>query len=94
MRQFQLASDARRGAKDRLLRCTKKRFDTSLIGALSRFEEFFGHLWGHGKDHSDRTELQKQWFEIWSECRAAILDNGNNQMRNLEKEITQTDNRK
>ena len=31
----------------------RKRIQTTMIGALARFEENFGHLWGHFKDPSD-----------------------------------------
>ena len=31
----------------------KKKIQTTMIGALARFEENFGHLWGHFKDPND-----------------------------------------
>lgn len=56
---------------------------TSFIGALSCFEKYFGKLWGIGKPIEECHEEQKILRELWEDCRKAVLDLGNNQIRNL-----------
>ena len=65
--------------------CSTK-IKTSFIGAISQFEENFGALWGHNKFDNELTENNKKFRVIWEKVRAAILSNGNNQIRKLEKE--------
>ena len=61
-------------SKDRLLKISKKKIQTTMIGALSTIEKHFGFLWGHVK-------------QLFDEVRSEILDRGNNQARNLEAEF-------
>lgn len=58
-----------------------KRFQTTMIGALYRFEEDFGYLWGQDKDDNSLTESEKRFRLKWENTRNEILNNGNNQLR-------------
>jgi hypothetical protein len=58
-----------------------KKVTTVNIGAIANFENYFGILWGHGKQEHELTEIEKEWKNIWLECRKAILDNGSSQIR-------------
>jgi hypothetical protein len=60
---------------------------TSFIGALARFEHYFGHLWGHGKSQKDCTENELAWRREWENCRTDILNHANHQLRSIEKEL-------
>jgi len=60
---------------------------TSFIGAIVRFEEFFGHLWGHNKPWDSLTQSQVEMRNVWESCRHQILDNGNKQIRGMESEL-------
>ena len=63
-----------------------KRFQTTIIGALARFENNFGYLWGHNSD-KPLTERQKEFLDLWEFTRTSILNHGNNQMREAIDEI-------
>lgn len=65
-------------SKDRLLKSTKKRIQTTMIGALHSIEESLGFLW----------ENDENMKEIFEELRSEILDRGNNQIRNLESDFS------
>ena len=77
-------------SRARLLTIVRKKHNTTLIGSISRFEEHVGRaLWGHGLTDAERTEDQKKWLQVWLAARTEILNNGNNQLRALEKEFEQ-----
>lgn len=59
----------------------KKRFQTTMIGALHEFEKNFGYLWGHDKDLEELTDRQDEFRYIWENTRNNILNNGNDQLR-------------
>jgi hypothetical protein len=61
----------------------KKKILTATIGSLARFEKFFGHLWGHGKEHISANE--EQMLDLWEEARYEILNLGNQQIRAIDK---------
>lgn len=63
-----------------------KRFQTTMIGSLARFEDAFGYLWGHNSDKA-LTEKQLEFLESWDYVRTSILNHGNNQMREAIDEI-------
>lgn len=63
-----------------------KRFQTTIIGSLARFENHFGYLWGHNSD-KPLTDLQKEFLDLWEFTRTSILNHGNNQMREAIDEI-------
>jgi hypothetical protein len=74
----------------RLLKIIKKKLLTTTIGSLSVVEEEIGRpLWGHGLPESECSPEQLAWRKIWESCRNKILNNGNNQIRAVEKEIPQ-----
>ncbi len=73
-------------SKDSLFKSCKKKIQTTMIGALDTIEKQFGFLWAFD-NQSELTEEQKQLKEIYDEARAAILDKGNTQIRNLESEF-------
>lgn len=79
--------DYQKKSKERLEKIATKKVTTTMIGALSSFEEEFGHLWGQGKTSlSANEELMRN---IWNEVRKKILDTGNNQIKNLKEEFSQ-----
>jgi hypothetical protein len=59
----------------KMLGSIKKRFETSLIGSLARFEKYFSHLW------EEDGEDAEHFFELWQKTRNEILNHGNNQAR-------------
>lgn len=64
-----------------LLNNVYKKFQTTMIGALARFEENFGYLWDNDSKEAERFE------QIWEETRNSILNNGNRQARSAINEI-------
>ena len=77
-------------SRSRLSKIAKKKIQTTMIGALSTVEKFFGFLWGHGDD-DELTPEQEHMKNLFDEARAEILDRGNSQIRNLEAEVAQYD---
>ncbi len=73
----------------RLQRVAAKKMRSSFVGTLPILEHFFGHLWAHGTDNAELTDLQIRWRAIWSKVRTAILDNGNDQLKALERELSE-----
>lgn len=66
----------------------RKRIQTTMIGALARFEENFGQLWGHFKDPSEPlTPEEEKFADTWDYTRNQILNQGNSQIRNLSKDL-------
>ena len=73
---------------ENLDRLTKKRFQTVFVGAVSKIEERFGHLWGSDEiDEENMTEQQLKYYNIFLELRDQIFDQGNDQRKKLMKEI-------
>jgi hypothetical protein len=69
-----------------------KRFQTTMIGALSEFEKSFGYLWGQHKDENEPLTAQEDKFlDIWEETRNRVLNNGNNQLRKAVSELRKND---
>ncbi len=84
------ASEARyeEESRKRLGRIVDKKVMTAFIGAVAKFEEFFGHLWGLGLlPEQELSESENRFLEIWNECRNEVLNNGNNQKRSLQAEL-------
>jgi hypothetical protein len=65
-----------------LLYSIEKKFQTTMIGALARFEDSFGYLWEN--DHKDRERFEN----TWEDTRNNILNNGNKQLRLALNEIS------
>jgi len=57
----------------------RKTIETTMIGALARFEDGFGDIWGIDSDNP--TQEQLRYRIIWENIRNEILDHGNNQLR-------------
>jgi hypothetical protein len=74
-------------SKERLGSIAKKKIETTMIGALSSVENHFGFLWGHNSGE-ELTPEQQHLKSIFDEIRSEILDKGNNQIRNLESELS------
>ena len=72
-------------SKNRLKELAIKKMKTCFIGSIAKFEEFFSFLWH--TDEGELTEEQKYMLELWEKCRTEVLNNGNNQLRALLKEI-------
>lgn len=70
---------------DKFLQQSCKRIQTTMIGALSKMENNFGHLWGHFKD-GPLTEQEEAFADLWDETRNAILNQGNKEIRNLKQD--------
>jgi hypothetical protein len=66
----------------------EKRFQTTMIGSLAKFEESFGHLWGLDKNEEDLTDKELDFRDLWERTRMLILNNGNHQMRSAISEVT------
>lgn len=60
----------------------KRRITTTMIGAIDVVEKKFGFLWSG--DNQDAQFMKKMFLEI----RKSILDNGNNQIKIAEEEIS------
>ena len=78
-------------SRDKLFKASKKKIQTTMIGALSTIEEQFGFLWGFDISEEQRTPEQKKIHEIYEEAHAQILDRGNTQIRILETEFVNYD---
>ena len=74
-------------SKDALFKASKKKIQTTMIGALSTIEEHFGFLWGFELPEDQLTPEQKHVKAIFEDVRAKILDRGNTQIRSLESEF-------
>ncbi len=77
---------SREEARKRFLASLEKRLNTTMVGALARFEAFFGRLWGHGLPDESLNDEQRHWAGVWKSCRAEVLNNGNGQVRALRVE--------
>ena len=84
------ASRYKEVSKDRLLKISKKKIQTTMIGALSTVEKHLGFLWGY-ESSDPLTPEQEHLKELYEEVRSEILDRGNNQARNLEAEFANYD---
>ena len=61
--------------EQRLLDNVYKKFQTTMIGAIARFENNFGYLW----DNDSKQSLAME--NLWEDTRNSILNNGNKQAR-------------
>lgn len=82
-------------SRTRLKKIAAQKIRTTMIGALSIVEKSLGFLWGldeNGRDISNKlTPEEQQLRDRYAEIRSQILDLGNNQIRNLDSELTQYD---
>ena len=75
-------------SKRKLIDSVTLRLRTVMIGALARFENEFGALWGHNKG-GPKTQQQLDLYNKWQKVRTEILDLGNNNIRDAERDIAQ-----
>jgi hypothetical protein len=68
-------------SKKRLKDISCKKIKTTMIGALDAIEKNFGFLW------EDNSDVANDMRELYEKTREQILDNGNNQIRNLTEEF-------
>lgn len=59
-----------------------KKFQTTMIGAIARFEDNFGYLWESNSRESDK------FADMWEYTRNSILNNGNKQARSAMEDLT------
>ena len=76
-----------RNNKKNVIKKINKRFQTTIIGAIARFEDSFGYLWGQNTEESDLTDTQKDFLDLWESTRTSILNHGNRQMRESIDEV-------
>ena len=74
-------------SKDALFKASKKKIQTTMIGALSTIEEHFGFLWGFELPEEQLIPEQKHVQSIFEDVRAKILARSNTQIRSLESEF-------
>ncbi len=86
-------------SKKRFTDILERKMKTTFIGALSEFQRKFGFLWDDDEyqynEDANRiiAALENagvdvgEFRELWSETRERILNNGNNQLRALFKEL-------
>jgi hypothetical protein len=74
--------------KNIITQLASKRLETTMIGALSKFENVFGYLWGQHKSHDEPlTDKEMHFDNMWQDVRNNILNHGNQQIRALQNDI-------
>jgi hypothetical protein len=74
-------------SKNNLLNTIKKKLQTIMIGSLAKYEKYFGEEWGLNKKDEECGAKEDEKFDCWEKCRQEILDLGNKQIRDIEKDI-------
>lgn len=77
----------RDSSKERLNNIANKKIKTTMIGALDTIETHFGFLWNDNPGSEQAIYMK----EVYERAREEILNNGNNQIRNLSAEMEQYD---
>ena len=78
-------------SRNRLLKISAKKIQTTMIGALISIENHFGFLWNHDDGDENLSSESQHMKQLYEDVRSEILDKGNNQIRNLEAELSQYD---
>lgn len=74
--------------KNLAIEIATKRLETTMIGALSRFENIFGYLWGQHKHYNETLTDKEIYFEnLWQDVRNNILNHGNQQIRAMQNDM-------
>ncbi len=76
-----------KSAKEVLRKNIEKKIRTTMIGALSKMESFFGKDWGHGLVEEECSDDQLDKYDLWQQCRDEILNLGNSQIRAATSEL-------
>lgn len=71
--------------KNELIKDLEKKLKTSFIFPIAELERLFGHLWKGSPD--DEIEGPEYYQELFNIFRKSVLDNGNNQIRNLGRSL-------
>jgi hypothetical protein len=71
---------------ERLRFYVEKRIQTTMIGALARIENTFGHLWGQDKE-GELTREEEEFADAWDFLRNDILNYGNKQIRQVKEDF-------
>ena len=69
---------------EKIIADIERKFKTTMIGSLARFEESFGHLW------EEEGPDQQEYLDLWEYTRNSVLNNGNKQMRAAVNDISNT----
>lgn len=83
-RKIQEKEKFRAGSKERLQKICSKKVDTTMIGAISAFENAMGEFINMLDEESKLA-----FMEAFEFARSKILDNGNTQKRNMAEEFKQ-----
>ena len=78
-----------RKSKDLLKKIVQTRLRTAFIFPIAELEKMFGHLWDKTKEDHE-VEGPEFYEDLFQRLRKAILDNGNNQIRNMEKDLEES----
>lgn len=68
-----------------IIKNIEKRFNTIMIGSISRFENAFGYLWNHGDE--PKTDNQYLFRNKWEDLRQDLLNHGNFHIREAMKDL-------
>ncbi len=76
--------------KEQLFDTVKKKLMTAFIGAIDELEKSdFSQLWGGSEGPTNGD--QKRWKRVYQNLRREILNNGNDQIRDLVEEFVRFD---
>jgi transcription termination factor Rho len=75
------------GSKEVLLKAVDKKVMTTAVGALDKFEQAFGYLWGREKSSLQRNDKERAVYSAWRAVRRDILDSGERQKTQIRKEL-------
>jgi hypothetical protein len=84
-----LAENKRLQSRNRLNENMRKRVETTMIGALAIFEDYFGEMWGQGKKPNELDRDEAYYKGQWEQVRTEILNKGNKQIRICEEELSE-----
>lgn len=76
----------KQSSRDRLLKISQKKIETTMIGALASFEEHFSYLWED--EHGNYDPSKKEMYELYQQVRNEVLNKGNTQSRNMAAELS------
>ena len=74
-------------SRNRLLKISAQKIQTTMIGALSSIENHFGFLWNHDDGDENLSSESQHMKQLYEDVRSEILDKGNHQARNIDVEL-------
>lgn len=84
-------AENRERSKEYISNKIKKDLLTIAIGNISKIEQEFGVLWGHGKQNADLSESERAWRLVWEAMREEMLDAVNARIRRAQSELVKFD---